>query len=84
MSVTAIAERFLNDKPFEHRCHNGTIFRADRSDFVGGVDVYFPARLCEMKRLQDVAEMTYFHTQNIIPRLNGYMGIGVEYRIHRV
>ncbi len=74
--------RTINDKPFEHRCSRGTVFRGDRCDLTGGVNVHKPAGLSEAQLGADFAEFAAWHTACIWEQLNGFPGWGrVDYRI---
>lgn len=64
----------LNDTPFEHICVNGTKVRADRCDFVGGIDVNIPKGLTQEQVMQDMLALGSWHWANIVPSLNGYTG----------
>ena len=75
---------FMNEKRFEHNCHNGTEFIATRCDFQGGVRVVVPKGLSEERLMCDVAEMIGYHATNIHPDLNGFSGYGnVAFNIQR-
>jgi hypothetical protein len=56
---------WLNEKPFEHRCFNGTVFSGTRCDLRDGVIVDAittnPFRLC-----QDYAEFAAWHGMHCI------------------
>ncbi len=67
----------LNEEPFRHICQNGTIFTADRCDFIGGVTAKTPPNMRPERLMQDVAEMIGFHATNIHPDLSGFSGYGV-------
>ena len=63
----------MNDKPWKHRCSNGTVFTCKRCDFTEPIvvepgDANIPQLMC------DVAEMIGFHATNIHPNLNGFSG----------
>jgi len=73
----------LNEKPFEHSCRNGTEVKAARCDFVGGVDLQVPGDLSDAEFAQDLFELGWYHAMNILPRLNGFTGMGIEYRVKR-
>jgi len=64
----------LNDQPFEYRSHNGVVFKAERSDFVGGVKVLIPPGLSVAEAMEDAAEMGAWHWANIVPDLNAFTG----------
>lgn len=73
----------LNDKPFDHTCGHGTIVKAMRCDFVGGVDVYPPSHLTYNEIASDMIELGAWHWANIVPRLNGFTGgSALEVRVH--
>lgn len=72
----------LNDKPFKHHCYHGTVFKAARCDFVGGVTAYAPPTLSEEMLMADATELGHWHALNILPRLNGFTG-PVEITIRR-
>lgn len=65
-----------NEKPFEHICHYGTVFKADRHDFVGGVTAYVPEYLTPEEIMADAVELGAWHWANIVPQLNGFTGPG--------
>jgi hypothetical protein len=70
---------FLNDKPFEHICSNGTKFRCERCDFTKTIFYSNEPHegICqtdEVRLMVDVAEMIGFHATNIHPQLNGFSG----------
>lgn len=64
----------LNEKPFEHRARNGTVFRAERCDFVDGVTAHVPRRLSPAQMMADAVELGAWHCANIVPQLNGFTG----------
>jgi hypothetical protein len=65
----------LNDNPFEHNCLHGTVFKAERCDFKGGVKVTFrDDAITDKQKMADVAQMIGYHAVNIYPRLNGFSG----------
>jgi hypothetical protein len=66
----------LNEKPFEHHCLNGTTFKAERCDFVGGVTAFVPGALTPSQAMADAVEMGAWHWTNIVPNLNGFTGPG--------
>jgi hypothetical protein len=66
----------MNEKPFEHPCRHGSVFRAKRCDFVGGVSVDIPKGLSVEQIIADAVEMGAFHTAHIWPKLNGFAGHG--------
>jgi len=77
----AFVNRILNDKPFEHRSQNGTIFKAKRCDFVGGVDAFVLEGLTAEQIMEDAVELGAHHWANIVPELYGFTGPG-SFRIH--
>ena len=72
-----------NERRFEHRSYNGTRFIAERCDLNGGFDVIIPGYLTQEQVMQDTAEVSAFHWEHIVPRLNGFNGYRVEYRIKK-
>jgi len=65
----------LNERPYRHNCRHGSVFRAERCDFKGGVEVAFcNGKLTDKQRMEDVAEMIGFHAVNVYPYLNGFSG----------
>lgn len=64
----------LNEKPFEHHCRNGTVFKARRCDFKGGVTAYIPDRMPLELMMEDASELAAWHWANIVPKLNGFTG----------
>lgn len=62
---------YLNEKPWEHRCSNGTVFRSDRCDFRTPIIVTNWPRtesgeLIGETFAADVAEMIGWWTVNIL------------------
>lgn len=73
---------WINEKPLEHRSHNGTVFKAERCDLRGGVDVLKPGRISETDLCADFAEFAAWHTHCIFEQLNGFPGWGgISYSI---
>jgi hypothetical protein len=64
----------MNEKPFEHRCYNGTIFKCTRCDFRAPIRVTRDRKLSEEQIMQDTAEMISYHALNIWKHLNGFSG----------
>lgn len=66
----------------KHRSHNGTVFKAERCDLRGGVDVLKPERISEADLCADFAEFAAWHTHCIFEQLNGFPGWGgISYSI---
>jgi hypothetical protein len=65
---------WMNDRPFEHRGHWGTVLTADRCDFAGGVSVSKPKGITEKHLIQDMMEIAAWHAVHIHPHLNGFQG----------
>ena len=73
-----------NEKPFEHICHNGSQFVAERSDFVGGVSVLVSKNITEEQLMADCGEFCGWHAANIWPTLNGFSGYAsIQYTVIR-
>jgi hypothetical protein len=64
----------LNEKPFEYCSSNGTVFKADRCDFQGGVTATVQEDISREDLMTDVAGMVGFHATNIWSKLNGFQG----------
>ena len=75
---------WLNEKPWDHVCHNGTEFSSSRCDFEAELIARVPARVTEEELMQDVSEMIGYHAMNIHPHLNGFRGYDcIRYVIER-
>lgn len=73
---------WINEKSLEHRSHNGTVFKSERCDLRGGVEVLKPERISEADLGADFAEFAAWHTHCIFEQLNGFSGWGgISYSI---
>lgn len=74
-----------NDKPIEHRCHNGNVFMCRRADLKEKVvvvthklttDVISATNICHRtdELIKDVAEFIGWHALVVWPELNGFSG----------
>ena len=69
-----------NDKPIEHRCHNGNVFKCQRADLkekiivVRDRDFTAPDMTFDEGLIKDVAEFIGWHALVIWPELNGFSG----------
>lgn len=63
-----------NDKPYEHRSSNGTLFTCNRCDLREPVKVTRPSRLSDTHFAQDIGEFAAYHALHIHPCLNGFPG----------
>lgn len=64
----------LNESSFSHTSRNGTHFKADRCDFLNGVEVEKPSDISELDLCADFAEFAAYHAVAIRERLNGFSG----------
>lgn len=64
----------MNEKPFEHRSSNGSVFKCARCDFRVPIHVYREGYISETQIMQDTAEMIAYHAMNIWKHLNGFSG----------
>ncbi|HBP1602130.1 TPA: hypothetical protein L5U90_003230 [Pseudomonas aeruginosa] len=75
---------WINEKPLEHRSHNGTVFKAERCDLRGGVQVTKPQDISEADLGADFAEFAAWHTHCIFHQLNGFQGWGgISYELQQ-
>ncbi len=66
--------KFINDKPLEHMCRNGTVFKSERCDLKSGVRVYSSWELDKLQLAADFAEFGAWHAVNYWNQLNGFSG----------
>lgn len=73
----------MNDMPFEHVSHNGTVFKCSRCDFKEPIYVSQPDESFWLNKLMvDISEMIGYHAMNIWNQLNGFQGYDtIEYKI---
>lgn len=75
-------KEWVNEKPLEYHCLGGTVFKSDRSDLRGGVDVKKPKHSSEASFGADCVEFGMWHSSCILPQLNGFPGWGgLRYKI---
>lgn len=75
----------MNEKPFSHTSHNGTHFKADRCDFLNGVEVEKPEGINVVALCSDFAEFAAHHMAFIHEHLNGFSGYdAIAYTITEV
>lgn len=67
---------WINEQRLEHRSNNGTVFKAERCDLRGGVEVTKPLHISEADLGADFAEFAAWHTNCIFNQLNGFPGWG--------
>ncbi|MEX6780382.1 hypothetical protein [Pseudomonas aeruginosa] len=67
---------WINEQPLEHRSNNGTLFKAERCDLRGVVEVTKPLNISEADLGADFAEFAAWHTHCIFNQLNGFSGWG--------
>lgn len=70
---------WVNEKPFEHRCRNGTVFTGTRCDLRDGVDVQLDGWVKDVRGWRELVNCDYvefaaWHALNIFPQLNGFQG----------
>jgi hypothetical protein len=63
-----------NTKTIEHMSSNGTTFKADRGDLVGGVNITYAWEITEEQKLADFIEFGAWHAMWIHPDLNRFGG----------
>ena len=74
----------MNDMPFEHMSHNGTVFKCSRCYFKTKIFVLQEegVELSLEKIMVDISEMIGYHAKNIWDQLNGFQGYDcIEYEI---
>ena len=74
--------KFINEQPIEHSSSNGTTFKADRADLIGGVTVQAYSHTSEKDKMADFAEFAAWHTHCIFNQLNGFNGWSAVKYIH--
>lgn len=77
-----MSRRTLNDTPFSHNLNDGIEVKAERCDFVGGIDVYVPANVTQEQLASAMLGLGAWHWANIVPELNGFTGPPTV-RIHK-
>lgn len=65
-----------NERPWEHLCAHGTVFKCNRCDLVGEIVAHVPENISELELMADVAEMAGYHATNVRDRLHGFCGYG--------
>jgi hypothetical protein len=66
--------RPMNYRPFSHTSDHGTVFKATRCDFVGGVTIIRARDVTNAQLASDIAQMIGYHALQIYPELNGFAG----------
>lgn len=64
-----------NNKPIEHRCSNGNVFKCERADLGAKIIVVKDDYLSKTEDLiSDVSEFIAWHALNIYPELKAFSG----------